>query len=129
MNFVIGFGKTETDFERQEIEAFEEYARSRFVGRGEGYITSQYVEDVNVWMDERAKACRDQASKHDKAADPPSRYSYYYPHIASSASAIVAIFKFSHINRRHAMSPDGWALMLNERVTHLWSYDMERNGD
>tara|TARA_Y100000310_G_scaffold291014_2_gene318630 strand:- start:5042 stop:5422 length:381 start_codon:yes stop_codon:yes gene_type:complete len=125
MNFILGFGSTETEFENKEIKAFLDHVRSRYSELEPSFMSEKaFLDDIRGWLDKRADKYHAKAEEFRKAAEYPSRYSHFYPHITSSASAIVAIFKFSHINRRHAMSPDGWAMLQNERTAHLFTHDI-----
>lgn len=121
---VLGFGSTETAFEKQEMEAFVDYVHERYADIP--YMTDAFVNEIRSWLDARAKTYRETAGGYKEAEAPPSRYSYFWPHIASSASCIVAIFKFSHINRRHAMSPDGWAMLQSERTARVFGWDVQQ---
>jgi hypothetical protein len=38
----------------------------------------------------------------------------------------LAVVKFMHVNRRHALSPDGWALMQSERIFKVRHMDLPR---
>ncbi len=125
MSVVLGFGSTEMTFEKQEMEAFVAHVYERYKAMDIPYMTDEFVTEMGLWLGTRASTYREAADGYKEAETPPSRYSYFHPHIASSASCIVAIFKFSHINRLHAMSPDGWALFQNERTAHVFGYDVQ----
>ncbi len=114
MNLMIGFGRTEEDFEQAEITAFKEFAEDRL--HGEPYVTPEALKEITDWAENRGKEFREKSDAYREADKFPSRYSYFYPHVMSSASYVAVILKFSHINRRHAMSPDGWAMLSSERA-------------
>ena len=124
MNIALGFGSTETAFEESEIAAFKHHLEEKYPGWGRSHITDAFVEYMERWLAARAKGYQDKSDEFRKAAEFPDRYSYYHSHIAHSASCIVAIFMFTHINRRHALSPDGWATLQTQQTYHAFSYDL-----
>jgi hypothetical protein len=124
MNVILGFGSTETEFEAAEEAAFIERVTQTYAKQTSGYFTDEFVKAVETWVEDRAKELRAVAKSYEKAETFPDRYSYYYPYIAQSASDIVLIANFQHINRRHALSPDGWALMQNKRLFHVSSVEL-----
>lgn len=119
MAFAIGFGSIEQDFERAEEEAISEYAARRYAELNLDYFTDEFVDDVSKWLNDRAKAYQDTSAVYKSSSDFPDRYSYYWSSVVADASHLVAILSVHHINRRHAMSPDGWALMQTEKLVHL----------
>lgn len=123
MNLVLGFGSTETAFEAAEETAFIEFVTEQYKARKLSYLTDELVRDVEQWVADRTAHLRAESKKNDTAVDYPDRYSYYSGNVAASASAIVLIANFMHINRRHGMSPDGWALMQNKRLFDVSSLD------
>lgn len=125
MNIALGFGSIETEFEASEEKAFCEHVETLFRERGLGYFTHEFVKEIEAWVEERTRTLRAAAKRHDVAADHPDRYGYYYGSIAESASDIVLVAKFQHINRRHGLSPDGWALLQSKRLFHVSSIDID----
>lgn len=130
MSFVLGFGSTEEAFEKTEQEAFKGFVESAYVERGLEYFTDEFVGDVARWINRRSADFQRQAKANDSKVigsddPPPSRYGYYHAHVVADASYIVAILKFSHINRRHALSPDGWAFLQTERLVSISSVDLD----
>lgn len=126
MNIMVGFGSTEQAFEESEEQEFEDFVSQTARDIAPDYFTKEFHQAVNGWLNERAKAFKAASEVHDKAENPPSRYSYYYPYLLDDASFAVAIVKFMHVNRRHALSPDGWALMQTERVFKVRHSDIDR---
>lgn len=116
MNIAIGFGITETEFERAEGEAFVNFVTEAYSKQTCGYFSSEFTKKVRDWVDDRASKYRAAAKANDKSANAPDRYSYYFGDVAESASNLVLVATFMHINRRHALSPDGWALLKNVRT-------------
>ena len=72
----------------------------------------------------RGEEFRAKADEYKSASTYPDRYSYYWVTVVHGASDIVALFNFTHVNRRHALSPDGWAAMMNKRTFDVQSYDL-----
>ena len=87
MNFILGFGSTESDLEKEVVEAVAS-------GLANGRTLPEILAPWN-----------DAAERFDKMTryDAPGRYSIisYYENA----------LQFLHINRNHALSPDGWACM------------------
>ena len=125
MNIVLGFGSTEQDFEAEEERAIRDYIERRYNEAGLNYFTDTFVESVRAWLKERAAALRAKEAEYKDAAEYPTRYSYYWPVVVADASYIVVILRIHHINRRHAMSPDGWALMLTKPMFLIESIEIK----
>ena len=79
---------------------------------------------MSKWCEDRGQKYRDKADEYKEATDFPDRYSSFYPEVTDNYNSIIVILHFSHINRRHAMSPDGWALMQNDRFIYVRSMDL-----
>jgi hypothetical protein len=126
MNMMIGFGSTEQDFEAAEKAAIIEYVEKEYRDQELGYFTDEFCKQVSDWLSKRAKSHRDDAEHNRTAPDYPIRYSRYWSHVVSDASYIVPILRFHHINRKHALSPDGWGMMATEMVFSICSVDLPR---
>jgi hypothetical protein len=126
VNMIIGFGSTETAFENAEEAAFKEYVAQRYAELNEQYISDELAKDVEAWFRERADAYKAKADEYKTSATFPDRYSYIWPRVIHSASDIFVRITFHHVNRRHAMSPGGWALMATKRLFDVEAYDLER---
>jgi len=127
MGFAIGFGSTERDFEEAERRAFEEYVSNRYNDLGCEYITDELAKDVADWLKRRQQRFSDDADGYKHAINFPDRYSYFFARVIHGASDIIALYEFMHINRRHALSPDGWALLQNRRLFDMQSYDIRKS--
>lgn len=97
MNLILGFGSTEIDTARKilkECYAAIEKDRKKPAKDAVGAVKSAH---------------KKQCEEYDKQnrSDAPERYSYFWAH----ESGEYFRFNFHHINRRHPMSPDGWALL------------------
>lgn len=121
---IIGFGKTEADFEEAEEAAILTFAKELYIRDGLIYVTNEFSAAIKEWCAERGAALQAKADAYKDAATYPDRYSYYWPRVLHSASDTIVILTFHHVNRRHALSPDGWALMRTERLVHFNSLDV-----
>jgi hypothetical protein len=126
MTFAIGFGSIEQAFEDAERKAFEDYVTDRYAEMGCEYFTTELEQDVKEWLNKRAEQFQKAAESYKTSAIFPDRYSYYYPRIIGDGSDMIAKIKFHHINRRHGMSPDGWALMQSKRLFDVNAHEIER---
>ena len=124
LEMIIGFGATETAFEDAQGEAFKDFVTKRFDELALDYFTTEFVNEVRIWLDAQGEQFRILAETYAKAENHPDRYSSFYPALTDSASDMVAILRFHHINRRHGMSPDGWALLQSERLFNIRSTDL-----
>lgn len=124
--FALGFGSIEQDFEASEEAAIREFVTDRFNALGLDYITPEFAKEVRAWVQKRADGLHADADRYKTAATFPDRYSHYWPTVIDDASHIVVILSMHHVNRRHAMSPDGWALLQREPVFVIKSYRIEK---
>lgn len=128
MNIILGFGVTEKDFEEQEFNFIEnfivEYAKAHKDFKDKGFHDEQFLLELNKAISLREKHYKKLNDEYKTAKEYPSRYSYYYPYIVHDWSNLCVVFKFHHVNRHHAFSPDGWALMCSNRVYYadLWDF-------
>lgn len=116
---MIGFGSTEKVFEDSEEDAIREFCEETYKAMGCDYITPEFTAQIKEFCESRGLELREKSDIYKISTDYPERYSYYYPSIANNATSVVVILRISHINRRHAMSPDGWAMMQVVRLVHF----------
>jgi len=116
MTFALGFGTTESAFEAAEIATFKELCASEYRRLNCSYVTDDLAESCSRNLLKRGLKYRNESDANKTSETHPERYSYFWETVLSDASHIVAIFRFSHINRRHALSPDGWAMLNTESV-------------
>jgi hypothetical protein len=126
MNIAVGFGSTEQAFEAAEEATIREHIKARYSELALDYFTDEFVKEVTTWVTARSKALHAKAAEYKSATDHPSRYSTYWPSVVADASHIVVILSVHHINRRHAWSPDGWALLQTKPVFVVENSEMER---
>lgn len=125
MNVAIGFGSTEQAFEAAEEQAIREHIEQRYSELALDYFTDAFVKEISEWVKERGAELRAVSVRYKNAADYPSRYSEYWPIVISDASHIVVILTILHVNRRHGLSPDGWATMRSKPVFLFEATDMQ----
>lgn len=112
---ILGFGSQEQEREKVEGEFVDAFVRDH---KGDdGYITDRLVEELKFALNEHALEAQTLANQY-KTGDHPPRYSTFWFSILHDASNVVVIFRFMHINRQHAMSPDGWAALSNTCLHH-----------
>ena len=80
---------------------------------------------MTTWMNSLSYGSRSLGDEYKHAEDYPDRYTYYFASAASDASHLVFIITFHHINRRHALSPDGWGMMRTERIFYVGTEEAE----
>lgn len=120
---IIGFGKTETEFEEAEERAIKAFAQDLYSYEAESYVGDEFAEKVLTWCQERGSALKQKAEEYKTAPTFPERYSTYWARATVGSSDLVIILSFLHYNRRHALSPDGWAVMSTQRLVHLSTID------
>ena len=122
---MIGFGSAEKTFEEDEGKAFRDYVWERYKADRPEYLDGAFSEDVYAWLRARAEGYLKEAEAFTDAENPPDRYAHTYPWVLSDGIYIVAVITFLHVNRRHPMSPDGWAATRNERSFFVRKSDMD----
>lgn len=128
---MVGFGDTERAFEAAVEEEITELAQRLYdehvAGGGDFmFLPDGYADRLGNEISELGEASRKQAEEY-KADPPPSgRYGYWYSHLTRSASTVVVVLKFHHINRRHPFSPDGWGLYQSKRFVEVEHWELDR---
>lgn len=112
---MLGFGSTEKRFIQKEVDFVDDYIAENF---DDEWFEEDFVDDLTDVLEKRAKEYREKSDEYKEAEEYPQRYSYYYVNILHDVSDLCVIFRFSHINRNHALSPDGWAMMNSDKVFH-----------
>lgn len=125
MPIVLGFGYIETKYEVNIESEIRQVVQRTFHQTTDGFFSDECVETIRCEARRLAEESRAQYDRKHKAADPPDRYSSFSSSITSDASNIVAILRFFHVNRRHALSPDGVASLQTMRLVHVDSLELE----
>ena len=123
MAFAIGFGSTEQQFEQDEEDAIRAFIVERANEKRTEYFTGAFIAEVNEWVKARSTDLKAQDACYRSAVDFPDRYGSYYATVLGDPSHLVVILSFIHTNRRHALSPDGWACMTNKRIFYVDYFD------
>lgn len=126
MAVIIGFGSTEEQFVRDEERLIREHLSKRAPELAPLYNTDELIADLRSFLQGRADELHKLSATYKKASDYPERYSEYWPTVISDASHIVVILRLHHINRRHALSPDGWALWSRTETLLFEHSDLTR---
>jgi hypothetical protein len=127
----LGFGKTETDFEQQECDFVEQFIKNKSVAfTGSKYdfnFSGELVTELKSKLKERQEHYDKLSEQYETATDYPERYTTYdFNILTDKFRDLCVIFRFSHINRKHPISPDGWALLETKRVYHADIWDFRR---
>lgn len=113
---IIGFGSTEKEYEKKLEEKFISYVKSLYNPSDDNIFTDEFINEIQKWSNLESISSREEADRYKNSSDYPDRYSSYYCYVLGDCNYIVFIIDFSHINRRHAFSPDGWAMLQNKRA-------------
>lgn len=119
VQIILGFGSTEEGFVRAEEKAIGDHIKARFAELGLSYFTDEFTRDIAGWVKDRGAALRAESARYKTAETYPDRYSDYHASVFGDASNIAVVLHCFHTNRRHAMSPDGWAA-FTERAVFLF---------
>ena len=122
---ILGFGSTEKDFEKQEFDFVDEFIKEvvKVTGFSDFYFSENFYKDLCKELKVRKEYYDKLDKEYHDATVYPNRYSTYSFDILYDISDLCVIFKFHHINRRHAFSPDGWALLQTKNIFHADLYD------
>ncbi len=115
---IIGFGKCETDEAIKILnKAFDNLEGCKTEKSAKKSLDDLQKEYANAEK-EYKKMSREEA---------PERYSYfwYFYHEVYEGKYFVE-FTFHHINRKHALSPDGWALLKTKWILSVCPTDGKR---
>lgn len=128
MNFVLGFGDTEKRYEEKLEESIRSLVIEQYSATDLVYFTDQFVDDVTALVQAMSSDSQKTAESYRGASEHPDRYSYFWVSVVASASHLVFILKIHHVNRRHALSPDGWGMMKTERLFYVDPQEAESLG-
>lgn len=123
MNIILGFGDTEKRFEENLEKLMLDHVAKEYSESDEDYFSDAFVKKISVWASNLAEESRKEADEYKTAATYPDRYTSFWVSTIADASHIIFVVSFHHINRRHAMSPDGWALMQTKPCFHIDTWD------
>lgn len=123
MNIILGFGSTEKEFEKQELDFVREFVAEKAKGDDDFHFSDYSVDELGTAIDARAEEYARLDKSYKDAADFPGRYSMFRFTVLHDLFNVCVIFDFWHTNRKHPMSKDGWALLRSKEVLHLDAWD------
>ena len=115
---MVGFAYYEECFENKEESFIRDFGKDAL---SERFMTTSdnLISELNSAISKRSEEYHRLADSYKIASDYPDRYSSYYFRILYDSTNICVCFRFSHINRRHAMAPDGWAMMGTRKTVWI----------
>lgn len=123
---IIGFGSTETALESQIEKELSDLVERQYQDESSDYFNDDFVALIKALADDMASESHRESDKYREAEKFPDRYSSFWIYTLGDRNHIAFIVTFHHINRRHAFSPDGWAMMRTERTFSVAHQDMKR---
>jgi len=120
---VIGFGSTEENVEKEVTELIRSEIKKTVDLLTPDYFDTETIKRVTKSVEFLAKRSREISDSYETDPNYPERYSSFYAYIVADCNYVVAILKFHHINRRHAFSPDGWALLSTKKTVSFSHQD------
>jgi hypothetical protein len=126
VNIILGFGDTEKQFEEKLENQMWDFVAGEFSKESETCFTDNFINKIKKYAKDLAEESQKQGDRHKASANYPDRYTYFWCYTLGDCNHIVFIISFHHINRRHALSPDGWGLMQSKRVFDVYNYDVEQ---
>lgn len=124
---IIGFGKTETDIENSFEKAFIDEAKRLYMGQENNAFSDDMIAAIKTWADRASKESQEMADSFKDAAEYPDRYTRFWCYVLGDCNHICLIVSFHHINRRHAFSPDGWAMLQSKRIFEIDYWECGRS--
>lgn len=125
MSIIIGFGKTETDNQIDETKQLAESIKG--IKRKVSYFEEEYINRVQEILDIRCNELEKLYKEYKTSREYPQRY--YSLSARVNAYSVVEIYiglKFTHINRQHPFSLDGWGAWFPESyILRVQNYEDE----
>lgn len=118
---MIGFGSTEKEYASLIKGQILDFISANVPSDG---FDDQFIESVECYAKEMAEDSRKQADSYKTDINHPERYSSFYSTVLGNNGTLFVRLEFSHINRKHPMSPDGWAMMQDHETFSVsrWDY-------
>lgn len=111
---IIGFGSTEDAAQNAFNDKVENFVSS--LRTSDGSFSDDDISEVKKFIEKLDKESQKADEKYKTSDTFPDRYSYTYSYVLGDCNYIFVKVSFNHINRRHALSPDGWALMQEKKA-------------
>jgi hypothetical protein len=110
-------GIVEEDFATAEGESVNTFLRQN-IRDEKHFFGDRLIGELREMLEKRKTELHSLYEQYATSPDHPARYSTFYFSVLHDASNVVVIFHFTHINRHHAMSPDGWASFNRTYLHH-----------
>jgi hypothetical protein len=124
MDFVLGFGSTESQFQTNLEAEIRNRIVERFQFIDSYYFDDSFISEIANWCKSLSEKSKLVADSYEKSPDFPERYSSFYSHTIGDCNYIVVILDIAHINRHHPFSPDGWAMLTVEKTVCVRCVDL-----
>jgi hypothetical protein len=130
MNFILGFGSTEEELEKKEVDKILSFTENLYTEKKKNdscfIVNKDFIGEVEFELkkteDEYKEAYEENKLKEIK--DRPERYSIFDFNVVHDYRDICIVFRFMHINTRHPMSLDGMACLQTVKIAHLDVYGL-----
>lgn len=123
---MLGFGSTEVNLEAELESTITTYVREAFKTKQQKGFTNEFIEQIQEYVETLSSLSIEESKHYESAENFLGRYSYFWPYVLGDVNYIVVILKFHHVNRKHALSPDGWAAMFSKHTFSVSVQDMEK---
>jgi len=121
---IIGFGSTETQFEENEKKYIRDWVANTLQSQDEKFFDEGFVAGLKELLHARSAEYKANNDVHDNnETDPPARYSKVDYVVMGDSCDLFVGMRFGHTNRRHALSPDGWAYLQTKQALYLRCFD------
>lgn len=124
MGIILGFGSQEKEFEKQQHDFVHHFIVEESKKSTDFGFTKELVQKLTALLEKKEEPY-DRANHCNKTAEhPPERYATFHFSIIYSWETLCVAFRFIHINRRHPLSPDGWASLQTKSYfcADVWDY-------
>ena len=122
----IGFGKTEIDFEAALEKQITNFVYENYSSFCKEMFTDKFKEMINEYTDKLTKESQEKSDIYKKAKTYPDRYTKFWTYVLADVNYMSIICSFQHVNRKHALSPDGWCILSRKYTFSLHSFDVQR---
>src|ERR1700761_3693899 len=123
---ILGFGSTEKAKEQEIGDLLVSFVKEKFSESDDSYFTDDLKEQAKKFAKELEDEHRARDAEYKTAPTYPDRYSTFWVRVLNDASNMVFIVSFLHTNRRHALSPDGWAALSTEEIFNVNCGDIQK---
>jgi hypothetical protein len=122
---MIGFGQIEIEGEENLKSEIETLVAEQYKNAGIDYFTDEFLNSIKAILSQWAEDSRRQGDVYKDSPEFPDRYFYYWAYIVGDCNHLFFKINIHHINRRHALSGDGWGMMQNSFILCISSTELE----